>query len=249
MSYQSKLNELNYKKRQIQQIAAIVDSKERSMKLRESQIRQGQINLSAAMAGRGMRGMGADDLVANGPLTTPPSDLLSNIKNAVGGSLTPGNIGDINSVIWPFYFPTDIPDTPLAENETLQTGFSVTQEAAFIFMSFVKAVYLVEGEDENQSWTYLDPDQDNPSAPGLFFTMRDGSSSRQFFNTPMAIDHFGNPRFPSKFPRPLMLLPNQVMQIAFINNHPTNVYVPIITAFGYRLRVDEAQKLLSLVYA
>lgn len=240
MSYQSKLQELNAKQQQIAQIAAIVDSKEKSIKLRESQLRQRQLNLSGM---RGMRGMG------DAPVANAPNDLLSNLKSAVGGMLTPGNIGDVNSVIWPFYFPTDIPDSPLAVNDTFQTGFSVTQEAAFIFMSFVKSVYLVEGEEPNQTWTYLDPDTQNPSAPGLFFTLRDGSSSRQLFNTPMALDNYGNPRFPTKFPRPVMLLPNQVMQIAFINNHPTNVYVPIITAFGYRLRVDQAQKLLSLVYA
>lgn len=234
---------LQQKQQQINQIAAVVDSKERAMRIRESQIRQNQLNLSGPRGMHGMRGMG-DPAVDN-----PPSNLIQNITSAVGGTLTPGNIGDINSVIWPFYFPTEIPDTPLAVNDTFQTGFSITQEAAFIFMSFVKSVYLVEGEGVHQSWTYLDPDQSNPSAPGLVFTLRDGSSSRQFFNTPMAMDNYGNPRFPTMMPRPVMLLPNQVMQVAFVNTHPTNVYVPIITAFGYRLRIDQAQKLLSLVYA
>ncbi len=240
MTYQQALQVLQQKQQQISQISAIVNSKEKSLRIRQSMIRQNQVNLS----GRGFGDDGSQSVVANAP-----SDLLTNLKNAVGGMLTPGNIGDINSVIWPFYFPTDIPDSPIAANETFQTGFSVTQEAAFIMMSFVKTVYLVEGEDQNQTWTYLDPDAQEPSAPGLFFTLRDGSSSRQFFNTPMAMDNYGNPRFPTKFPRPLMLLPNQVMQISFVNNHPTNVYVPFITAFGYRLRVDEAQKLLSLTYA
>jgi hypothetical protein len=207
---------------QIQQIQQIVNAKENDVQRRESLLRQGQVPNNS------------------------PHNLQYNMRNALGPMLTPGNIGDINSTIWPFYFTTDVPDSSLGPNQTFQTGFSVTQEAAFIFMSFTKTVYLSEGDPE--AWTYLDPDAGQPSAPDLQFTLRDGSSSRQFFNTPMNIDAYGNPRFPSKFPRPIMLLPNQVMQIQFINNHATNNYVPFITTFGYRLRVDDAQKLLSLVY-
>jgi hypothetical protein len=223
VDYQTKMNELQALNDQVQGIADIVNSKENSLSIKESQLRQSQMPNNSAQ------------------------NLQFNMKNDLSPLLTPGNIGDINSVIWPFYFTTDIPSSPVAVNETFQTGFSVTQEAAFIFMSFVKTVYLVECEQPDDSWTYLDPD-DQPSAPGLVFSLRDGSSSRQFFNTPIDIDHYGNPRFPTKFPRPVMLLPNQVMQIAFTNNHPTNLYVPFITAFGYRIRIDQAQKLLSLVY-
>lgn len=223
MNYQSALNELNKLQQQVEGIAQIVDSKERQLSIKESQLRQGTVPNNSAQ------------------------QLDYNMRNSLGPLLTPGNVGDINAVIWPFYFTTDTPDTPLAANETFQTGFSVTQEAAFIFMSFTKVVYLVEGEQPNESWTYLNPD-DQPSAPGLSFTLRDGSSSRQLFNTPISLDHYGNPRFPTKFPRPVMLLPNQVMQIAFANNHASNLYIPKITAFGYRIRIDQAEKLLSLVY-
>jgi hypothetical protein len=219
----TKMRELEALRNQVQGIADIVNSKAQSLKMRESRIRQGQLGNDSAQ------------------------QLQFNMKNNLGPMLTPGNIGDINSVIWPFYFTTDAPNTPLAANESFQTGFSVTQEAAFIMMSFTKTVYLVEGEEPAESWTYLNP-SDQPSAPGLVFTLRDGSSSRQLFNTPINIDNYGNPRFPTKMPRPVMLLPNQVMQVAFTNSHPTNVYVPFITAFGYRIRIDEAQKLLSLVY-
>lgn len=223
MDYQTKMRELQAIQNQVNGIAAIVDSKENQISIRESQVRQGQADNNSAQ------------------------NLQFNMKNDLSPLLTPGNIGDINSVIWPFYFTTDVPDSPIAVNETFQTGFSVTQEAAFIFMSFTKCVYLVDCEPPDDSWTYLNP-ADQPSTPGLTFTLRDGSSSRQLFNTPINLDNYGNPRFPTKFPRPVMLLPNQVMQIAFTNSHPTNLYVPFITAFGYRIRIDQAQKLLSLVY-
>lgn len=224
MDFQSKMNELQNLRKQVTCLNDFIESKAKQIEIRESQLKQGQ-------------------LPNNGP-----QNLQYNMRNALEPMLTPGNIGDINSVIWPFFFTTDVPDSPLANGETLQTGFSVTHEAAFIMMSFTKVVYLVEGEVPNDSWTYLDPDAGQPSAPGLTFTLRDGSSSRQLFNTPMLIDNYGHPRYPTKFPRPVMLLPNQVMQIAFTNSHPTNLYVPFISAFGYRIRVEEAQKLLSLVY-
>jgi hypothetical protein len=224
MDFETKLAELQQVQRQVEAITSIVDSKEKNIALRESKLRQGQVPNNSAQ------------------------NLEYNMRNALGPMLTPGNIGDINSIIWPFYFTTDIPETPIGPNETFQTGFSVTQEAAFIFMSFSKTVYLVEGDVPLDSWTYLNPDSQLPSAPGLTFTLRDGSSSRQLFNTPVNIDHYGNPRFPTKFPRPVMLLPNQVMQIQFNNQNASNKYVPMITAFGYRIRIDAAQKLLSLVY-
>lgn len=230
MSYQNKMRELEAKKKQLQNIASIVNAKERSIKERESLLKQGQRTLG--------RGMG-----------NAPEDLIANIRNAAGMEFSPGNIGDINSVIWPFYFPTEKPLAPIAVNETFETGFSVTQEAAFIFMSFVKTVHQVEDfGGPGESWTYLDPDIPGPSAPGLTFTLRDGSSSRQLFNTPMNVDLYGNPRFPTIYPRPIMLLPNQVMQVAFTNSQPVNEYFPQITAFGYRIRIDQARKLLSLVY-
>lgn len=219
-TFESKLAELNRLQSQVTSLSQLIDAKANQLALRESHLRQGQRPNNSAQ------------------------NLEYNLRQNLGPLLAPGNIGDINNIIWPFYFTTEIPDESIGANETFQTGFSVTQEAAFIWTSFTKAVYL----DDAGSWGYLNPDDTQPSAPGLSFTLRDGSSSRQLFNTPMNIDNYGNPRFPTKLPRPIMLLPNQVMQIAFANSHEANSYVPFITAFGYRVRIEQADKLLSLVY-
>lgn len=203
---------------QVSRLAEFVEGKEGQLKQMESMISQGQAQSNS------------------------PQNLQYNLRNSLGPLMTPGNVSDLNSVIWPFYFTTEVPEESIGPNETFQTGFSVTQEAAFIMMSYTKSVYL---DDEGQ-WGYLNP-SNSPSAPGLQFTFRDGSSSRQLFNSPINIDLYGNPRFPTKWPRPIMLLPNQVMQVQFVNTHPTQSYVPFITAFGYRMRIEEAQKFLSLV--
>lgn len=224
MSYENQLKILNTLRNQVTGIKNIVDSKANTLAAKESQIRQLQAPMNNAR------------------------DLERNLQRNVGPMLAPGNVGDINKIIWPFYFTTDLPAESLAQNEVFQTGFSVTQEAAFVMMSITKTVYL---ENDPNEFIYADPNDSTVaanSAPGLQFTLRDGSSSRQFYNMPMDISHYGNPRFPTKLPRPIMFLPNQNVQIAFTNTHESNLYLPSITVFGYRMRVDDAQNFLSLVY-
>lgn len=212
---------------QVSQISNIVNAKAKNVAQRESMLRQGQLPSDNAQS------------------------LERNVARNVGPMLAPGNLGDINKIIWPYWFSTDVPDTALGVNETFQTGFSITQEAAFIMMSFTKTVYVGDGGDP-EVWTALNPnDESSPAnlAPGLTFTLRDGSSSRQLYDRPIEIGLYGNPRFPTKFPRPIMFMPNQVVQIAFANSHPTARYAAQITAFGYRMRIEDAERFLSLVYA
>jgi hypothetical protein len=224
MSFEEKLAYMQKLQGQVVSLANMVGAKEKNLAEKESQIRQGQIP-------------------NNGP-----QDLEKNMRRNLGPMLAPGNLGDINKVIWPYYFSTEVPDAGISLDQTFQTGFSVTQEAAFIMMSFTKTVYVDNGAG---NWVYLNPNDESNiinQAPNLTFTMRDGSSSRQFYNQPMQMQNYGNPRFPTKLPRPIMLLPNQVMQVSFVNSHPSVSYVPMMTFFGYRMRIEDAQNFLSLVY-
>lgn len=212
---------------QVQSIATKVNAKAKNLQVQESLLRQGQIPSYNAR------------------------DVEKNLARSLGPILAPGNLGDINKIIWPYWFSTHLqPGAEVlssASNPTLQTGFTVTQEAAFVLMSYSKAVYLVN----DGLWVYLDPNDESSnvnSAPGLTFTLRDASSSRQFFNTPMNLAAQANPRFPTKLPRPVMMLPNQEMQVQFNNSHPSNEYVPFLTFFGYRMRVEDAQNFLGLVF-
>jgi hypothetical protein len=225
MSYEQKMSELQRLRSQVDSLSQIVQSKARNLDMKENQLRQGQISVENAR------------------------DLEVNMNRNLGPMLAPGNLGDINKIIWPYYFSTELPAEPIGPNETFQTGFSITQEAAFIMMSYTKVVYDATPPFD-VAWQYLNPNEDGIDnlAPELTFTFRDGSSSRQFFNSAIEIGHYGNPRFPTKFPRPIMFLPNQSVQVAFVNSHPTREYVPILTAFGYRMRIEDAQNLLSLVY-
>ena len=224
-NYQDQMANLQQLQQQVVSLSSLVSSKANSIQQRETLLKQGQLPAMGVQA------------------------LEKNLRRNLGPMLAPGNVGDINSVIWPYFFTTGNPidiggPGPIGPTQTFQTGFSVTQEAAFVMMSFTKTVYISNGG----SLGYLTPSDEAPSAPGLTFTITDGSSSRQFFNSPMKMDMYGNPRFPTKWPRPIMFLPNQNVQVSFANAHPVNSYVPLITAFGYRIRMEAAQSLLGLVY-
>ena len=226
--FDQKLNELQKVKSQVDTMSAHLDAREKGLSMRESLARQQQTPNANAR------------------------DLEFNMRNNMA-ALAPGNVGDINKIIWPYWFSTPAPATPIGAGQNFQTSFSITQEAAFIMMSFTKAVYKVNPDNAN-AWEFLDPNNLNApiyQAPGLAFTIRDSSSSRQFFNTPIPLSNYGNQRFPSKFPRPLLFLPRQQVQVAFYNQLTNaNVsYVPFITFFGYRMRIEDAQALKGLVYA
>lgn len=226
MSYQQELQELMKLRKQVADISAVVESKERVISEQESRIRQNIVPTTGARA------------------------LERNVA-AQMGPLAPANVGEMNKIAWPFFFSTDrMGSQGISQGQTLQSNFNVTQEAAFILMSYTKCVYKTNQPAPNTPWNYIDPNIDGleGQAPGLYFTLRDASSMRQFFNSPIPLGAYGNPNFPSKLPRPIMLLPNQMMEVSFQNTHPSNVYLPQLTFFGYRIRLEDSQRYLSLIH-
>ena len=173
-----------------------------------------------------------------------PMSLKQNLQTKLPNYLAPGNVGDINRVIWPFYFTTDKVIVPPESN--VRSSFVVTQEASFVWMYYTKTVFTLDTDDNLES--YLDPDNVNNFASGLSFTIRDPQSQRQFFNRPIDLDHVGNPRWPSTLPAPQLVLPRSSLEIQFFNDNTDTTYIPRITFFGYRIRMENANELLSTVY-
>lgn len=174
------------------------------------------------------------------------ADMKANVDNALPEFLRPGNVGDINKVIWPFWFTAR---GPILAPETSGQGIiSVSQEAAFICVAMTKTVFSENGGGYYALGTQ-DPYGDNARAIGLKYTMRDAQSSRTFHDKPQCIDTLGSWLNPTVLPRPLMFLPNSQIEFNFVNESGSNVgtYLPFITMFGYRLRVENAQDMLSLV--
>lgn len=158
--------------------------------------------------------------------------------------VAPGNVGNINEVIWPFWFATGRVD--VAPDSQRTSGFSNTQEASFVILSYTKSVFL---KTDPFNLQYLDPDAPNfaGKCPGLTIKFRDSQSTREFSQITVDADHVGHPRFPTELPAPMLVLPNSNIEVLFDNSHPTNEYVPLITFFGYKIRIEDARKLLSTV--
>lgn len=171
--------------------------------------------------------------------------LKQNLDRALPASLRPGNVGSINRVLWPFFFTFSAPE--LAPNSASQGFTTITQEAAFVWMSYSRAVY--KKTVGPVQYTYVDPNDyaGAGQVDGLKFTFKDAQSTRVFHNQPLEIDAVGVPEFPSVLPTPILFLPNSTIEVTYQNDNLTDTYVPFITLFGYRVRIEDAQNILSTV--
>lgn len=176
---------------------------------------------------------------------TGPRSMLHNMSSALNPYEMPGNVGDINRIVWPFWFNSD--DIILGPNQGGQSNISITQEAGFILLYYTASVFqeIAPGE-----YAYVDPEAVGSAgkANNLNFEFMDSSSSRRFMNRPMAISSVGYWKQPTTLPQPLFFLPNSNIQINYSNDDQFTVYRPRISFFGYRFRLDNAKDVLSLVY-
>lgn len=171
--------------------------------------------------------------------------LQYNMQQGLNAPFLPGNVGDINRVIWPFWFTTS--KVTLAPNQSINANFTVTQEAGFVMMSYTRAIFMEAAQAGN--FVLIDPDQPNGSgkANDLSFTIRDSQSSRIFNNIPQNANQVGYWKKPTILPTPQLFLPNSNIQISWQNNSQTNTYRPFLSFFGYRLRIDHAKDILGTV--
>jgi len=174
-----------------------------------------------------------------------PKALMHNMKeNNLSSQMKPGNVEDITRAIWPFYFSTTYAE--VVPGQSVRTSFTVTQEAAFIWLYTTKTVHV----DDAGITRYIDPnnfDVDFGQANGLAFTIRDAQSTREFNQLPIPTDMVGDPMSPWALPSPVFFLPNATVEVQFINSNLTNTYYPSMSFFGYRVRLDQREKMLSMV--
>jgi len=172
---------------------------------------------------------------------------LAQLKSEVENSLPKlaiAGLEDINRIIWPFVFNTEAVE--VAPNQTLSSFIGITQEAGFVVTRLVKTVFLKNGVAD---YEYVDPRDDSQTglADGLNFTLTDSQSTRTFHQNPMAVDNIGDYRWPYKMVSPQYISPNNNIEVKWFNNSSTKTYIPRLSMIGYRIRIEDAQKLLSLV--
>ena len=164
------------------------------------------------------------------------------------------DVNEINRVIWPFYFTsagTELGSTfngIVPANSSVLSNVTITQEAPFVIVSAVKSVFKITDVGlPGATYDYLNPEDDTvEGAQGLSFSLVDSQSKRSYFNAPLKFDHVGGSQHPLFLPSTVMLLPNSNLEIEF-QNESANDYAAFLTFFGYRIRMDNAQELLSLI--
>jgi hypothetical protein len=173
-----------------------------------------------------------------------PQNLAATLKDALPPQMLPGNIGDLNNVFWPFYFTFTAPELP--PNSGSIGSFTVTQEASFILLNISQVVFKkVAGS--YTAINALNSDEALNNANNLNIAFRDAQSSRTFMQLPMGISEIGCAEFPTILNQPQMFLPNSTIECIYQNSNATETFVPFVTMFGYRLRVDNSASILSLI--
>lgn len=203
---------------------------------RKQKMRNAQMEADLKRRSLERQGLGRVDSAAS---------LKQNLDRALPASLRPGNVGAINRVMWPFFFTFSAPE--LLPNSASQGFTTITQEAAFVWMSYSRAVYRKTAGPVQ--YTYIDPNDyaGAGQVDGLKFIFKDAQSTRVFHNQPLEIDAVGVPEFPSVLPTPILFLPNSTIEVTYQNDNLTETFVPFITLFGYRVRIEDAQNILSTV--
>ncbi len=157
--------------------------------------------------------------------------------------LMPQNVGDIDMVAWPFYyaFDLDFGDNPTLTNLSRQTAaIQVSQEAGFLLIGLSQNF---QGETEA-----------GPLGP-YQITIRDNQSTRQFNDLSIPIQAIGSNSNPTVLDTPLLFYPNASITIeatTWLSSTESLVTVGSsqmqIMAYGVRIRLDDANSVLSTVF-
>lgn len=169
----------------------------------------------------------------------------------------PTNVGQLNKVAWQFQYTVDFDlkqTQPWIEsvanvgvgaitNMTKQiSSFQVTQEAAFLMMGIMR---------------HANDYSDAGDLGSLTFEFRDAQSSRYFNNEPTPLQMFGQKGYMQYMAVPMIIMPNAKMEIHLGCNLDQGVTQLVdgsasgihrCTMFGYRIRIQDADKVLSSIF-
>lgn len=170
-------------------------------------------------------------------------DLKSTLKSILPANLVPGNVGEYSSITWPFWYQADFDfgvNPSFTQNTRQVQSFQNTQEAAFLFMSVARS--------------HNGYDNASALAP-LQIEMRDRQSSRQFNDRPIPLQMIGRRNHQTVLPTPLLIMPNAFLDVTATSFVPAGNTMAStgtgkfqLSFFGYRIRVEDADKVLSSIF-
>lgn len=168
--------------------------------------------------------------------------LKQHLKNILPAYMVPGNVGDFTEVTWPFWHTVefDFGTNPVFGPNTRQTkSFQVTQEAGFLVTGISRKTYAYSTASE--------------LAP-LQIEIRDRQSSRQLNDRPIPLQMIGKKSRQTVLPTAYLLMPNAAVDIIMSSWLTADAAASVgsgkveISIHGYRMRIEDAEKVLSTVY-
>jgi hypothetical protein len=157
--------------------------------------------------------------------------------------MTAASLKDVNQIIWPFIFSTGFIETSPTKTFA-EKNITITAEAGFVATKIIKQVF--EKISPNVYKLVDSKDYTAAQIESLQIAISDPQSGRNFFRNPMPIQSIGDAFFPTKLEGRPMILPNSALRVEFYNNGAKK-YFSNISIIGYRIRIENAQELLSLV--
>lgn len=172
--------------------------------------------------------------------TSSIKKLKDQLNETLPSYMIPSNVGGIDSVQWPFLFSIDFDlGTDPAFNFSLRQtrSFQVTQEAGFLIMSI--SHYALNSSENRYAPLELD--------------IIDRQSSRRFMNSAIPVQTLGYLGLATVLPTPMLVMPNAGLDLTLSSMINTGVtYTGQIkhqfTFFGYRVRIDNAENVLSTIF-
>ncbi|MEO5348877.1 MAG: hypothetical protein H7836_04450 [Magnetococcus sp. YQC-3] len=170
-------------------------------------------------------------------------NLKTELQKVIPPYMMPGNVGSFTKVTWPFWYNVsfDFGANPSWSSNTRQTqSFQVSQEAAFLLAAVSR-----------KSYSYTTASELAP----LQFEIRDRQSSRQLNDRPIPLQMIGKRSKPTILPTAMLIMPNAFLDVTMTSWLPSTVTQAStgtgkfqISFFGYRVRVEDADKVLSSVF-
>lgn len=180
--------------------------------------------------------------MSNNPIISS-TDMDANLSKIIPPHLMPKNIGDLNGVLWDFFFTTTLDfgiDPTFDHNSKATDQFRVDQEASFLLMGFFH--------------TYHDNGKAGREAP-ITITLRDAQSTRQFNDQAFPIQNIGEGGLPTKFETPLLFAANATVFVeatCWIPSPDSMITAGNgkheITFFGLRVRDADNVKVLAQMF-
>lgn len=130
-------------------------------------------------------------------------NLAKKLEAILPSNLIPKNIGKIDEITWPYWYELDF-DFSDGANATYNFGerkssfFQIGQEAGFLLTHIYRF--------------YEDSSVSGQGAP-LEFVIKNVQSTRQFNDAPIQLQHIGTRGKPYKLPIPILLQPNEKLEI------------------------------------